>query len=505
MARRRSGKPAPESTTGRGYKSKGSPPPSHPAITGPDEVVYTDDRPLNQPITTDASQTPTSNVPLEAHGGSYRLREGDLLDPGWVLFVGLREEITRQLASARDAARAQALRELEDWAFGLPARSLPGTTFIRWIGPAGEAVPPETVASSQDASIRARVLEPQGIRLSSVRAAHAHTADQRQLDLLPWLNGEDDNYRAPMDSLVAIRFGLQRVTKLGESAWPDFPGMLWKIPSTTASQVRDVRAIGNVNGQQLRWELDPMCRLYIPPQRVEECAEARHGQEGELCWVEITAAFDTGVLPHAGRPLLNVTRVECEDPYCVFPIPPRTLRAELGKAARLVRGEQPFEGACGIREESQDAWRKRIAAANRYGEHPESEDDYRHAVESSCPDMRVLDVAATRVRVNRLYKDAVRLTLIPREWGSLPEMFDRAYVAGRRTAELLTGRTVLGVQVIAGPPTVRVSEPPKPESPLWPYLPWITVSSDDTAFREDGVRWPVYQDADLRAHEQRTE
>lgn len=269
------------------------------------------------------------------------------------------------------------------------------------------------------------------------------------------------------------------------------PGLLWEMPAAISTRLVEVRALG---GSTLPWRLDRRGRIYVPPQPDVELPVS-----GGLAWVEFALPVRPGEWDCIGKLRSGVAEfaVRCDDPGEEFLAPPAGSLSYPPVALEFDEMvEQPFDGTPGECGEDEESWRVRAAQEIRHRGRAVTADDYRDLIGSNFP-VCVLGVEATSLMRRKRLRPGVRLTIVPRVWSNIPECLEGGLLFGKEVEMFLAGKTVEGVEVVAGPPNLRIETMPRPGDPLWPYRDYLTDQRADEAVR-DGVYWPVAELHQLR-------
>jgi len=400
--------------------------------------------------------------------GPYRLQE-DALDPGWILLRSLVGSMADQLDSAREGSALRAVDRLYELV-ELPQPGRPALAFVHWDGPqgtrieAGLALVDAAGAHVADTSDETTLTQPESVCGITPGAA--------EVDLTSQLLEGKDAAAAPVAELIGVRVRLRPGDADGA-----LPGLLWDVPAILSRRLGAVR----VAGAPLLWERDEAGRVFVPPQ------EAGPGD------VTFELPLEPGAARFCGRLFVNVTTaVACEPGH---PLDANRLRQTLEGHDEL-RLTQPFAGHGEVLAESVAEWRQRIAARLRHRGAAVTRQDYEDIAAELCPQLRLLDVSPTRVRVGSTFADAVRLTIAPRHWASPFELLDRAVRLAEEIERIFADRVPLGLRVVAGPPVLRLKSEPACDRPLWLHRDSV-VTGPALSVCRGGVHWPVMTLAEL--------
>jgi hypothetical protein len=228
---------------------------------------------------------------------------------------------------------------------------------------------------------------------------------------------------------------------------------------------------------------------------------ARLVGKGRLYHVKLDLRIEPGELRHVRSMLLNVTEVHEVD-YCPSPDLPADTFCMLKHRRPGLSISQPFDGEPAVAEEDEEQWEQRVVNEIRHRRRAVARRDFEDLVAAEFPRAKLLDVAPTRVQVAGRFHDAVRLTVMPESWEDPGDLLDQATILARRIRDYFSDKTMAGIRVVAGPPSMILAESPAPDDPLWLHRDLIVnadrVPCDRKVCRRDGVFWPAFTLAELR-------
>jgi hypothetical protein len=417
---------------------------------------------------------------------AYKLPDTlDRLDPLSLLREALSSEMKRQLAVASNEWVNLAASELTVAMYGAARQARNGRGWLVCTGPAGSVLPADTIFTSLDRTVTAQLSRRKPLILGELLSAEGVTPDGRLGDLSARLLQER---AAPTsldaDSLVAIQLGFRCSYSADDVA---FPGFAWDVPSAVGVRVRAVRTD---HEKLLRWGLDADGRLLVEAQRVSSWKPGAPG----VFRVKIEVGVDAGNVRHLGRMWSNAIAIRMAGTSGA-----KAGALTLGRCgpSGLIQTAQPFACQPGYPAEGVEQWEERTSASLRHGGEIVNATDVADWMRLVAPGFRVLSVAAARVKRAGEYRDAMRVTIVPREWDSSLSLLRVSIPAARWIEATARGRTGTGVELVVCPPTLRVANFPGPVEDLWPYQAWLTTASEPVVFRH-GTFWPVHTEAELR-------
>lgn len=414
---------------------------------------------------------------------TYELKP-DPLDPGWVIYSALCTEMQTRLRIAEEAATERAFDRIVANLFGPPARAKGSRGWVAWNGLPGSPIP-ETVLKSSSHNVTVRASRPRAATIGTVSSVEGVTRDQRVASLsCRVLSDSPTATDIEVDELTEVRFELCLTTVSPDSI--EFPGLAWNIPAAITTQIQSVRMADT----PLRWTADRCGRLMIPPQRV------RLSSTADTYSLVVRVTIPAGDVRHLGRAWLNMVPIRVAG---LTVLPANALTSEREGPQKQFQVVQPFACEPGLPSETIEEWRYRTACSVRNGDRIVTQIDVEEWLARMAPHCVPIQIDPARVRRNGEFQDAIRVCLIPRRWETPVELLRRSIVEGKWVERITKNRTALGVNLVAGPPTLRIVEPIDPLQELWPYRDFVISDvKSQFAFRSDGTFWPVWTVEELR-------
>jgi hypothetical protein len=419
----------------------------------------------------------------EHDGYTFDPTRFDPLDPGHILFRHIQIELERQLREARAEMLREVNRDLLIKMFGGPrAEQLP-RAFVCFSGNS-VVLSGETLVASADGRSTAQQASPRRpipvARIEAIRAGRG----ENEWDVTPALR---DGVKEPQSPANA--FGVDRVcVGFSSPIGGALPGVLWALPAPLGLGLTCVTSgLAERESQGLKWHLDERGRIFVGSQEAELVPDARG-----LVWMTFRISLGSGDLAHAGRMHTSVAEFDVSSQELgaeFLPLPAGTLTATWRAQAFTGLVEQPFVGVAGRPAEDPEEWFDRVTSAVRHRGRAITADDFADLIGANF-NVRVREISAQPVLRVQRWRPGVRITIAPRGSDSLAATLDAALSQARAVEQFLEARTLVGVPVAVGPPSIRVPASPSPDQDLWPYRNFLVAGHRTVPLVRLGATWP---------------